>query len=188
MQLGSSTASPDEVRSCVEASEVQSRTSAHKQQLCTRASKHSGLRGMKVGFRPPDYTPCFYKYKTSRDEMVLPYKQPRKQQKLSQVSETLLEDFGRDQKPSECASEPLLDGTNNSSIKGGNTSKHSKDSTRRTNSRRRASTSTHGSGEERADENAGQQRQPASRSKQSGADGAQPAPQPTQTSRKKKGT
>ena len=39
-----------------------------------------------------------------------------------------------------------------------------------------------------AQENAGEQRQPASRSKQAGADDAQPAPQPTQTSRKKKGT
>ena len=144
-----------------------------------------------------DYTSCFYKNKTSRDENrsqrsgdspVLACRPRKKKQKLSQESETSPEDVDSDEKPSECASEPLLDRTNTSSKKGGNTRKHSKDSTQRTNSRRRASASTSSSGEERADDNAGQQRQRASRSTQDGADDAQPAPQPTQTSRKRKGT
>ena len=103
-----------------------------------------------------DYTSCFYKNKTSRDENrsqrsgdspVLACRPRKKKQKLSQESETSPEDVDSDQKPSECASEPLLDRTNTSSRKGGNTRKHSKDSTRRTNSRSRASACTHGSGE-----------------------------------------
>ena len=80
---------------------------------------------------PIDYTSdrlyvLFYQNKTSRDENcsqksgdspVLACCRPRKKkQKLSQESETSPEDVDSDQKPSECASEPLLDRTNTLSL------------------------------------------------------------------------